>query len=69
MAGTRIKPSARNPVAKPVRGAVYKGFEPRITQRLARRRYGDAGPLAKGRRTFMVKLSEGNSEKDGLLLA
>ena len=69
MAGTGIKPAARNPVTKPVSGAVYKGFEPRITQRLARRRHGDAGPLAKARRAVMEKLSEGNSERHGRLLA
>ncbi len=69
MAGTGIKPAARNPVTKPVSGAVYEGFEPRITQRLARRCLGDAGPLDKTRRTVMEKLSEGNSERHGRLLA
>ena len=69
IAGTGIKPAARNPVTKPVSSAVYKGIEPRITQRLARRRHGDAGPLAKARRTVMEKLSERNSERHGRLLA
>ena len=48
---------------------VYKGTEARITQRVARRRHGDAGPLAKARRTVMERLSEGNSERHGHLLA
>ena len=69
MAGSRIKQTGCYSVPKPVTSAVYKGFEPAITDRLARRRHGDTGPLAKARCTIMKKLSEGNSERHGRLLA
>ena len=69
MDGTDIKPPARKPVTKPLSGAVYKGFETRITQRLTGWRHGDTRPFVKARRTVMEKSSTGNPERHSRLIA